>query len=63
MEAIMFYRCELCGTVVNHQDITTGKGCCKCGGLRIKPTNLTLWEKLVQICKHPAVWRWTNGEG
>jgi len=63
MEAIKFYRCELCGSVVNKWEISSGAGCKKCGGLRIKPTNLTLWEKFVQICKHPAVWRWTNGEG
>jgi len=54
-----FYRCTLCRGVVSPWDIKKGV-CPKCGQARISPTNLTLWEKFIQICKHPKVWRW-NG--
>lgn len=51
-----FYRCLICQGVVSEWDIATGG--CKCGAKKITPTNLTLREKLVQIWKHPALWRW-----
>ncbi len=53
-----FYRCILCGTVVSSRDIHEHHGCPKCGNVRVRPSDLSLWEKLVQIAKHPAVWRW-----
>lgn len=56
-EGLQFYRCEMCHGVVNLWDIKKG-GCPKCGGMRLRGTNLTLWEKVVQIVKHPKVWRW-----
>jgi hypothetical protein len=56
-EGTTFYRCALCRGVVSKWDINNG-GCQKCGGTKISPTNLTLWEKVVQIAKRPAVWRW-----
>ena len=49
----------LCGDVVSVWDIKQG-GCQKCGGVRIRPSNLSLWEKLVQLCKHPKVWKWAD---
>ena len=55
---MLFYRCNLCGHVVNKWDIKESKGCPKCANPRIKPTNLSLWEKIVQIIKHPKVWEW-----
>ena len=58
MEEIKFYRCMLCAKAVNQQDINSGKGCPKCGGLRVKPANLRFFEKIGQIIKHPKVWRW-----
>lgn len=65
-EGLMFYRCLLCTSVVSKWDIHEHKGCSKCGHGRIKPTNLSLLEKLVQIFKHPKIWTWneplqTNG--
>lgn len=60
MKELLFYRCSLCAGVVSRWDIETGKGCSKCGGGRIKPTNLNILEKLIQIAKHPKVWRWPN---
>ncbi len=54
-----FYRCVLCGSVVSWWDIYEGEHACpNCGQRRISPTNLSLWEKIVQVFKHPAVWRW-----
>lgn len=49
-----FCRCILCGGVVSEWDEAKG-GCPKCGGVRIKPTYLGLWEEIVQICKHPVL--------
>ncbi len=62
MEGMPFYRCILCGTVVSVWDIREHHGCPKCKNSRVRPSELSLWEKIVQICKHPAVWRW-NKEG
>jgi DNA-directed RNA polymerase subunit RPC12/RpoP len=55
-----FYRCALCNSVVTKWDIENLHACPKCGQVRIMPTNLSLWEKIKQIIKHPAVWRWDN---
>lgn len=59
MEAINFYRCTICKSVVSKWDIIDG-GCPKCGGTRISPTNLSWFEKVKQVIKHPRVWGWTN---
>jgi len=55
---ITFYRCLLCTSVVSKWDIQGGDGCHKCGGRRMSPTNLSWFEKLVQMLKHPRVWAW-----
>jgi len=60
-EGLVFYRCELCKGILGPWDIVANTGCPKCGQRRVRLTNLTLWEKLVQICKHPKVWRWKDG--
>jgi|10_taG_2_1085330.scaffolds.fasta_scaffold167174_2 DNA-directed RNA polymerase subunit RPC12/RpoP len=57
-EGLTFYRCQLCATVVSKWDIVSGDGCPKCGGLKLSPSRLSLWEKLVQIWRHPRVWDW-----
>lgn len=57
MKEMQFYRCTLCNGVVSEWDVNDG-GCKKCGGTRIKPANLSLLEKLVQIWKHPRIWEW-----
>lgn len=59
-QGVTFYRCHLCRGIVSPWDIAKEHGCPKCGQRRISPTNLSLFEKLVQICKHPKVWRWGN---
>ncbi len=53
----MFYRCVACTRVVNIWQIKSGDGC-TCGEKKVKPTNLSWWEMLVQIIKHPKVWKW-----
>ena len=58
-EGLGFYRCTLCNGVVSRWDIDAG-GCPKCGGRKIMPTDLSLWEKIVQIVKHPKVWNWPD---
>lgn len=55
---MLFYRCTICHRVVSKWDIDKYSACGKCGNPRISPTNLTLWERIVQIAKHPAVWKW-----
>lgn len=57
-QGLPFYRCTLCHTVVSVWDIREKKGCPKCSCNKIKPTDLSLEEKMVQIFKHPAIWRW-----
>jgi hypothetical protein len=57
-EGLQFYRCCLCGGVVNKWDIKESHGCPKCAHAKIRPTNLSLWEKIIQVCKHPKVWEW-----
>ena len=57
-DGLCFYRCVLCGSVVSPWDIKEHKGCKKCGGTKIKPTNVSLIEKIVQIFLHPLVWKW-----
>ena len=54
-----FYRCVYCHSVVGTWDIKKG-GCPDCGGTRIVATNLRWWEKIIQILKHPAIWRWPD---
>jgi DNA-directed RNA polymerase subunit RPC12/RpoP len=58
MTEVPFYRCVLCRKAVSPWDIKRHRGCPHCGHTRMSPTNLTLWEKAVQIMKHPAIWRW-----
>lgn len=55
-----FYRCYLCGSVVSQWDIDKHNACLNCGHSKISPTNLSLLEKIVQIFKHPAIWKWSN---
>lgn len=55
---LLFYRCTLCRSVVSQWDIEEHAGCPKCRNPRVSPSELTVWEKIVQVVKHPAVWRW-----
>lgn len=58
-----FYRCTLCQSVVSAWDIYQPPyGCPKCGAARVSPTNLSFMEKIVQLVKHPAWWKWDEDE-
>lgn len=58
-KGLPFYRCTLCMSVVSVWDIYQSPHTCpKCGGARMSPTNLSFMEKIVQIAKHPKIWRW-----
>ena len=59
-KGLLFYRCVLCRSVVSQWDINEHHGCPTCGNPRVSPTALTLWEKIVQIVKHPKVWQWVR---
>lgn len=58
--ALTFYRCRLCHRVVSLFDLKEHHHCPYCHHATMSPTNLTFWEKLVQIVKHPKVWAWKN---
>jgi hypothetical protein len=58
-EGITFYRCTMCSRPVSPMDIEKYNGC-KCGNNKVSETNLSAWEKVVQVVKHPLVWRWKN---
>ena len=55
---MQFYRCILCGHVVSVWDIKAHHGCPKCKNPRIKPSELSFWEKIVELVKHPQFWKW-----
>ena len=59
---LMFYRCTMCGGVVSVWDIKEYHGCSVCSCNKIKPTNLSILEKIVQIIKHPKLWEWKQYE-
>lgn len=59
-EGLIFYRCNLCNRVVSQWNLNSDMACSHCGHARVSPTNLTWWEKLVQIVKHPKIWSWKN---
>ena len=40
-----FYRCHVCHSVVNHKHLNEYGGC-SCGGGRLSPTNLSVWEEI-----------------
>ena len=61
-KGMLFYSCLMCRRVVSQWDIKEHHGCPKCAGRKLGPTNLTLWEKIVQVFKHPRVWAWSNDE-
>lgn len=59
-EGLEFYRCTLCHKAISIWDLKEKHGCPYCAGARFSPSNLTLWEMIVQIWKHPKVWRWKD---
>lgn len=58
MQEVAFYRCASCNRVVSLWDIRRHYKCPACGQNKIRPSNLSLWEKIFQMWKHPKLWRW-----
>ena len=58
-DGMTFYRCYLCNKIISKWDLEANHEC-KCGHGKISPTNLTIWEKVVQVFKHPAIWKWSD---
>lgn len=61
-EGLVFYRCQMCHKIVSPWDLEKMQGCPTCGHVRVSPSNMTTWEKIVQIWKHPKVWKWEEME-
>lgn len=59
-DGLTFYRCLLCSGVVSVWDIRTHGACRRCNSVRVRPSDLTIWEKLGQVIRHPRVWEWKN---
>jgi hypothetical protein len=59
-EGLEFYRCTMCSSVVSVWDIKEHGGCKVCKNSRIRPTELSLWEKIKQIFLHPKLWEWKD---
>ena len=58
MEGLEFYRCVSCNRVVSQWDINKFKCCPICKATKFRKSELSLKEKIVQIIKHPKLWRW-----
>jgi len=56
--SVTFYRCLTCQKPVSQWDIKKIGKCPNCNGHKVSPANLTFFEKLNQIVKHPKVWKW-----
>ena len=59
-KGMLFYRCLMCGMVVSKWDIKKYRGCSKCAGKKISPTNLSFTERVRQLLKHPRFWKWDD---
>lgn len=59
-DGMPFFRCTMCGKVINLWDLAEGKGCTKCGNSHCRPTNLGIIEMIVQMWKHPRIWEWQD---
>lgn len=60
-KGLPFFRCTLCNGVVSCWDIYEEPHACpRCGGARIAPSNLSCWESIRQIIKHPKIWTWKD---
>jgi hypothetical protein len=62
MEGLEFYRCASCNKAVSPWDIKKDHGCPVCKGNKLRKTNLTFMEKIIQVFKHPKIWKWGETE-
>jgi len=59
-EGVGFYRCMVCATVNSPWELKKLGSCRKCGATKVKATNLSFWEKVVQIVRRPMLWKWSD---
>lgn len=50
-----WWRCLNCTGIVNNKEIKNGAGCRHCGCVKIRRTNLTFREKIVELLRWPAL--------
>jgi Zn finger protein HypA/HybF involved in hydrogenase expression len=62
MDEVAFFRCASCNGVVSMWDIKKIHGCPKCKGNKLRHSDLSLWEKIIQVFKHPQIWRWGSAD-
>lgn len=55
---IMFYRCNLCGKALAPWVLSAARACPRCGHTRVRPTNLSWWEKTLMLMRYPRFWSW-----
>lgn len=60
MDGLEFYRCVSCNNVVSRWDINKLHGCPVCEANKMRKSALSFTEKIVQIFRHPKVWRWND---
>ena len=58
MEGLGFYRCVSCNKVVSPWDIKKIHCCPTCKANKLRKSELSFTEKIVQMWKHPKLWRW-----
>lgn len=54
-EKMVWYRCDSCRTIVSPKDISTGKGCRSCKGIRVRQASLTIREKIYELLRCPSI--------
>ncbi|MEJ2336567.1 MAG: hypothetical protein P8Y26_13195, partial [Gemmatimonadales bacterium] len=52
-KGVGFYRCLVCGKVCAPWDLPKYHGCRKCGSVRLRTTNLSFFEKIIEIIRQP----------
>ena len=55
-----YFRCLLCGRPVSPLDLDQSHGCAHCGHTRIRPSDLTLWEKVLEVLRNPKILKYAG---
>ena len=58
----LFYRCVFCGKIIPPRRLkkaSKGGKMCKCGSVRIKPTNVSLCREIIYLIFHPSAIKMT----
>jgi DNA-directed RNA polymerase subunit RPC12/RpoP len=54
-EGAAYFRCVLCGRPSAETTLQEHGECGYCGGKRMQPTDLTFFEKVIEIIRHPSI--------